>query len=109
VKALDEEPCLTVSVLTTNSSKSTIPSHIKVHKIDDSYPENELLQAFEGQDVVVSTAGFAGILQQMPLIDAAVKAGVRRFLPAEFGGDKATQKLLKLYPFSVTRTRSWHI
>jgi NmrA-like family len=61
-----------------------------VHKIADHYPENELIEAFSGQDVVVSTIGVP-----------AVKAGVRRFLPAEFGGNKENPKVASLPLFGA--------
>lgn len=69
----------------------------------DHYPEDELLEAFSGQDVVVSTIGVPHALQQIPLIDAAVKAGVRRFLPAEFGVNKENPKVASLPLFADKR------
>jgi uncharacterized protein YbjT (DUF2867 family) len=42
-------------------------------------------QALKGVDVVVSVLGGAGIAAQVPLAEAAVKAGVKLFVPSEFG------------------------
>jgi hypothetical protein len=99
LKALDDDPQFNVSILTRSSSKSTFPSHIKVHRVDDSYPENELVEAFKGQDAVISTVALGGVLQQIPMIDAAVKAGVKRFLPAEYGGNKSSPKVTERLSF----------
>ena len=93
IKALVEDPNFRVSVLSRTSSKSTFPAGVKVYKIADDYPENELVRAFSGQDAVVSTLGVPHVLQQLSMIDAALKAGVRRFLPAEFGGNKDNPKV----------------
>ena len=60
-----------------------------MHRVDDSYPESEVLEAFRGQDAVVCALGFANLLPQITFINAAVKVGVRWFIPAEFGGNKA--------------------
>ena len=86
--ALDADPQFVVSILARQSSKSAFPSHIKVHRVDASYLENELLEAFKGQDAVVCATSVTSVLQQLKLIDAAVKAGVKRFIPAEFGANK---------------------
>ena len=60
-----------------------------MHRADGSYPENELLEAFQGQDAVVCATSVTSVLLQFKLIDdAAVKAGIKRFIPAEFGGNK---------------------
>ena len=87
LNALDKASQFQISVLSRNNSKATFPSHIKVHKVDESYPEAALVAAFKGQDAIVSAVGYAALQQQTKLIDAAVKAGVKRFLPAEFGSN----------------------
>lgn len=44
-----------------------------------------LVHAFQGLDAVVSTVGGALFGKQNSLVDAAVEAGVKRFIPSEFG------------------------
>jgi len=47
-----------------------------------------LADALKGVDILVSAVGFTGLLEpQLKLIDAAVQAKVRRFVPSEFGPD----------------------
>ena len=57
--------------------------------------------AFKGQDAVVSTVGTPGLQGQSILIDAAIAAGVRRFIPSDFGCDLANPKTgaLPVYKF----------
>lgn len=88
LNALISDGSFHVSVLSRHSSKSTFPSSVKVLKIADGYPLTELVEAFTGQDAVVSLIGPTHALQQIPMIDAAKKAGVRLFLPAEYGVNK---------------------
>jgi dihydrodipicolinate reductase len=97
LSAFDSDQHFTVSVLTRNSSKSTFPSHIKVHRVSDDYPEAELLEAFKGQDAIISTMATAGVKQQEAIIDVAIKAGVKRFVPSEFGSD-TTEKAVAVIP-----------
>ncbi len=85
VQALDSNPDFSVSILGRHVSTYNFGSHIPVHRVSDTYPEEELLKAFEGQDAVVSAISLSHVLQQLPLIEAAVKASVRHFIPAEYG------------------------
>jgi NmrA-like family len=48
--------------------------------------------ALKGQDAVVSTLGYLAESEQTRLIDAAVAAGVKRFIPSEFGIDTTNPK-----------------
>ncbi|KAF7918016.1 hypothetical protein BELL_0721g00010 [Botrytis elliptica] len=72
----DADPNFNVSILSRKSSKSVFPAHLFVHRVSDEYPEDELLVALKGQDVVISTiATAAAEVQQKAIIDAASKAG----------------------------------
>ncbi|KAI4126759.1 MAG: hypothetical protein LQ347_004844, partial [Umbilicaria vellea] len=96
LEALVTDPHLNVSILARQESTSTYPSHIKVHKTD--YSEASLVSAFKGQDAVVSTVSGQAIRTQTSIIDAAIKAGVKRFIPSEFGSDTANPKAVELVP-----------
>ncbi|KAF4438028.1 hypothetical protein F53441_12880 [Fusarium austroafricanum] len=75
-----------LTVLTRAGSKSTFPKDIKVIQVDYESLES-LTAALQGQDAVVSTLGSMAIPSQSLLIDAAIAAGVKRFLPSEFGSN----------------------
>jgi len=51
---------------------------------DDGKDWAELLK---GVDAVVSAYGGEGMREQYKLLEAAKKAGVKRFIPSEFGCD----------------------
>ena len=91
----------TVSVLSRNSSKSKYPAAVKNLRISDDLPHFELVEALKGQDVVISTIGFSGsgsLETQYKVIDAAIEAGVKRFMPSEYGFDNADPKSIALSP-----------
>lgn len=67
-----------------------------MHTVSDAYPENELLEAFKGQDAIVATT--SNTAPQKNFIDAAVKSGVKRYLASEFGGYTRTPGTLELVP-----------
>jgi len=67
--------------------------------IPSDYTPSSLALALENQDAVISLLGLSAIGdQQYALIDAAIKAGVKRFFPSEFGLDTASAKLLAVVP-----------
>ena len=82
-----------VTALTRQSSTSTPPSGIKAIPVDyDSVAS--LTTALKGQDAVVST--LSHMTNAIPLIDAAIAAGVTRVLPSEFGCDTSNPNARKL-------------
>ena len=70
-----------VSILTRDASKSSTSG---TKAIQTDYSEASLLEALKDQDAVVSTIGALGTLAQIKLIDAAIVAGVRRYIPSDF-------------------------
>ncbi|KAL9084902.1 MAG: hypothetical protein Q9165_007855 [Trypethelium subeluteriae] len=79
------EAGFTVTTLTRQDSKSTPPAGTKAIPVDYTSVAS-LTAALRGQDAVVSTLSPAAV-DQIPLIDAAIAAGVKRILPSEFGCD----------------------
>jgi hypothetical protein len=87
-----------VTVLSRIGSKASFPPSVKVIPVEYSSVES-LTAALKGQDAVVSTVGVDGLLGQSVLFDAAVAAGVKRFLPSEFGSDLSNPKAARLPVF----------
>ncbi|EWC47841.1 hypothetical protein DRE_02723 [Drechslerella stenobrocha 248] len=98
LKALQASPAFTVSVLTraTSSLPSTLPAGVTVHTTD--YSASSLEAAFKGQDAVISVVAGAALGEQKKLIDAAVAAGVKRFIPSEFGSNTDSKDARELVP-----------
>lgn len=85
-----------VTALTRDTSDATFPHGVKVVKTD--YSRESLEQAFQGQDAVVSTIAGSGIKTQFALIDSAVAAGVKVFLPSEYGVDTRAANAPEVIP-----------
>ncbi|KAI9887324.1 MAG: hypothetical protein M1823_000840 [Watsoniomyces obsoletus] len=94
LEGLDKSGKFNITVFSRKESNATFPSHIKVIKTD--YSESELVEQFKGQDAVIST--LFGMVDQRPIIDAAVKAGVKRFMPSEWGSDSTNPKGQEICP-----------
>ncbi|KAF9289830.1 hypothetical protein BGZ68_008553 [Mortierella alpina] len=70
----------------------------------DAFSGNNLVTALHGVDIVVSAVGSDFYSSQVPLIDAAKAAGVKRFVPSEFGMDNIKYtKLNDLHPILVDK------
>ena len=85
-----------VSALTRETSQSTFPSEVKV--VRSSFTPESLTQAFKGQDAVVSTIATYSTTEQNLAIDAMIAAGVKRFIPSEYGVDTSDPRTLDILP-----------
>ncbi|EGU73272.1 hypothetical protein HZS61_007252 [Fusarium oxysporum f. sp. conglutinans] len=88
------------SVLTRGTKSTTFDPSFKVVSIDYSSVES-LTSALQGQDAVVSVVGMEALEGQTILIDAAIAAGVKHFIPADYGAVSTNPKLHE-YPFYST-------
>ncbi|KAF3798749.1 hypothetical protein GCG54_00008204 [Colletotrichum gloeosporioides] len=61
----------------------------------DYNDEKSIVKALVGQDAVVSALSREAIPLQIPLIDAAATAGVKRFIPSEFGSNLQDPQIRK--------------
>lgn len=66
------------------NKKDGLPAGVKFAVVDHNSIDS-LEAAFRGQDAIVSTVGMKAIPGQKLVIDAAIKAGVKRFIPSDFG------------------------
>lgn len=93
-----------VSGLIRDSSKAELPNEVKVFRTD--YSEKSLEEAFKGQDAAVSTISGDGLGIQKAIVDAAVAAGVKFFLPSEYGIDTSNPDAPKLIPFLKSKVEA---
>jgi uncharacterized protein YbjT (DUF2867 family) len=86
--ALLADSAFNVTVLSRANSNATFPSNVKVIKVDYS-DTSALTEALTNQDVVVSTIGGEGLASNFGevLVQAALDANVKWFIPSEFGAD----------------------
>jgi len=74
-----------VIVLTRQGSKPTVGTGAKLVTVDYSNKES-VKKALTGVDVVISTLAMKALDVQPGIAEAAKKAGVKLFVPSEFGG-----------------------
>ena len=67
------------------------------------YSADSLRKAFQDQDVVVSATSTFSTDQQHRLIDAAIAAGVKRFLPSDYGFDTSDDEVVGLVPPALSK------
>ncbi|KAI4269330.1 MAG: hypothetical protein L6R38_007503 [Xanthoria sp. 2 TBL-2021] len=93
-----------VTALTRKSSSATFPSEVKVQSVDDSYPSDQLVAVLKGQDAVINLLPPMSVEQHNSIADAAAEAGVKRFIPSEFGSDTTSPKIVELVPIFGNKT-----
>jgi hypothetical protein len=89
-----------VTVLTRSKKPELYDASVKVIEVDFTSVES-LTAALKGIDGLVSTVGHAAIENQTLLIDAAIAAGVKRFIPSEYGSCTTNPKL-EAFPIYAT-------
>jgi uncharacterized protein YbjT (DUF2867 family) len=73
-----------VTAITRQQSTATFPAEVIVKRADTSSVD-ALTEVLKGQDAVVSAVGTAAAGTQMTIIESAIAARVKRFIPSEFG------------------------
>ncbi|KUJ17916.1 NAD(P)-binding protein [Mollisia scopiformis] len=84
-----------LSRINGNSSRLTPHPNIAIAKVDFN-STHSLTTALQGVEVVISCLATLAIGSQNLLIDASVSAGIKRFIPAEFGMDSLNPLCTKL-------------
>ncbi|KAF1852136.1 isoflavone reductase family protein [Cucurbitaria berberidis CBS 394.84] len=102
LNAFLKESSFNTTVLSRKDSKSTFPSGVKVINADyDS--ASSLRDAFQGQDAVISLVGSGALGDQNKLIDASIAAGVKRFIPSEFGSNVPNKRAREIVPIFAAK------
>ncbi|KAM5341836.1 hypothetical protein ACJ41O_014867 [Fusarium nematophilum] len=92
-----------VSVAKRASSTSTLAHALQINllTLPDDMSVEGLVPILQGQDVVIASFPLKDVSQHIRLAEASEKAGVKRFIPADFGSCDAqsdeAKRLLKLY------------
>ncbi|KAF2824657.1 isoflavone reductase family protein [Ophiobolus disseminans] len=97
-----------VSVLTYPQQTLGVPPHVSRYFIEhrkSDFTAKSLQDAFIGQDIVISTVGGGDFDLQIRIIDALVAAGVKRFIPHEFGHDTLNRGIQERIPKYAGRAK----
>jgi hypothetical protein len=90
-----------ISVLTRPTSQNQYPDNVRT--IASDYSMASLIEAFKGHDAVVSALGAGGLENEIRIIDAAVTAGVKHFIPSQFGSNTQSKKACELLPILANK------
>ncbi|OOQ81561.1 NmrA-like family protein [Penicillium brasilianum] len=85
-----------ITVVLRKESKAVFPSGVAVHKSDFSVADLEAV--FKGKDAVISALGATAFGEQKKLVDAAISAGVKKFVPSEFSASSQNDTVIQLLP-----------
>ncbi|OAA36000.1 nmrA-like family protein [Beauveria brongniartii RCEF 3172] len=85
-----------VTVITREESTSVFPPNVKVVKT--KYTEDKLAKALHGQDAVLCLIDAGALQAENLIINAAASAGVKWFIPSEFGHNTTDTRVSKVLP-----------
>lgn len=85
-----------VTVITRAESTSAFPPNVKVVKTE--YTEKNIAEALHGQDAVICLIDAGALKVESLIIDAAASAGVKWFIPSEFGHNTLDKRVLEALP-----------
>ena len=99
--------CFDVSVLRrSNSTSSGTPAGVTSVSVSPELGLDELVAAVSGHDAVIAAFPLKDLGQHLRLVEAASRAGVRRYIPADYGSCDAAspqaQAHLQLYRDKTT-------
>ncbi|KAL7953235.1 hypothetical protein V8C34DRAFT_321410 [Trichoderma compactum] len=93
-----------VTVVTRSLSSNSKETNGTIFVTSD-YTYESLVKIFTGQEAVVSAvAAGPPIAAQKVMVDAAIQAGVRRFIPSEYGSSSIDQQLEDFKKLMVPKT-----
>ncbi|RAK88038.1 NmrA-like family protein [Aspergillus costaricaensis CBS 115574] len=98
LKALSLNVRIAVTVLSRQEPSGTteFPPGVTVHKTD--FSPSSLQSLLRGQDVLISAVGGTAFTEQKKFVDAAIEAGVKRFIPSEFSTSSEDDAVIQLLP-----------
>ncbi|PFH56261.1 hypothetical protein XA68_16827 [Ophiocordyceps unilateralis] len=89
---LDSGDGFQISVLRRTNSRSSGPGQgVREISVSPELKTEEVTRAFTGQDAVVVVFPVRDVALHLRLAEAACRAGVQRFIPADFGSDSADE------------------
>ncbi|KAI4738354.1 NAD(P)-binding protein [Aureobasidium sp. EXF-12298] len=94
-----------LTIITRTTSTTLHPPSIPTLRIDYTLPS--LTSAFTNQDAVICVVGPGGISLQKTFIDAAVAAGVSRFIIDDFGWGPTTKGFAEFGAIHAARREGW--
>ncbi|KAJ5950197.1 uncharacterized protein N7479_008610 [Penicillium vulpinum] len=95
LQELIESNKFNITVLVRSNNHPDIPASVATALVNYQSIDS-LTSALKGKNAVVSTLGTFAISSQKLLIEAAVAAGVQRFIPSEFGSDTLNEEVRSL-------------
>ncbi|KAH8435299.1 aromatic alcohol reductase [Aspergillus melleus] len=103
LRALIDSSLFSITVLTRHESSAEFPTSVRVLRVDYT-SITDLTAALTDQDAVVSVLTSNAMEAQLPLIEASIATGVKRFIPSEFCADCGNPKTATLPVYHCKNT-----
>jgi uncharacterized protein YbjT (DUF2867 family) len=84
-----------ISAITRHDSTAVFPDYVKVLSVDYESVDS-ITKALQSQHAVVSCFAASGLHLEDNLVEAAIAAGVKHFIPSHFSADMRNPKAKQL-------------
>ena len=84
-----------ITAIQRKESEATF--HPSIKSIKSDFSGESLEEIFKGQDAVISTVGATGFAEQQKFVDAALRAGVKRFIPSELSTSSEDDTVIRTF------------
>ncbi|MCJ1314765.1 hypothetical protein MMC15_000077 [Xylographa vitiligo] len=105
LKAVQDEPAFNVTVIARHNSAATFSAGTKVVRVSDGYPDEEMVEAFKGQDAVVLSLGFQAEHRHSALVQASIKAGVKHLVASGYGANDSNAAVREMFPIAACKAQ----
>ncbi|RKU40261.1 hypothetical protein DL546_001313 [Coniochaeta pulveracea] len=105
LEALVADGSFRVTVIKRKSSQSTPAHAVRIVEVSDDWTLEELRDALKGEDAAIAAWPLRNVDEHLRYAEAAAAAGVKRFIPADYGSVDArseyARKLVQLFEKKV--------
>ncbi|KAI1865971.1 uncharacterized protein JN550_007949 [Neoarthrinium moseri] len=97
---------ITVLQRASSGSNPTSDPSVRVVSVDNDMTYESLVDGLQGQDACIASFPLRDTSQHLRLADAAAAAGVKRFIPADYGScDSSSKRAQELVPLFLNKVR----
>ena len=106
IAALEECKLFNLTIIQRESSKPPPPTSAAIVVLPNDLPDDVLIDALREHDALVSTMPGSAVEPHIKLANACVQAGVKRFIPADYGSvDSSDGVVAELVPLYKQKTQ----
>ncbi|KAL6718002.1 hypothetical protein ACLMJK_004087 [Lecanora helva] len=103
IKTISNDPTFNLTVLSRDGSSSLASANTKLIRLPTPYQADALYSVLKGQDAIINMIPPFDLDAHKTVIDVAIKAGVKRYIPPEFSSRDDNPYVTTRVPFAAVK------